>query len=191
MLQIIDSMKKAVKNWWISLLVGILAIIMGIWCFTSPGASLIGLTYVFVVGFVLGGIMDIFFAVSNRNQLYGWGWTLAAGIFELLLGIMLFSMPVTSVTLILVYFVGFWILFRSLWSIGESSQLRMLGMKGWGWALALSILSVILSFLYLLSPIFGKGLFVVTLVGLSMIVYGVFRVVMAFEFRRIGKILDN
>ncbi len=191
MLQIIDSMKKAVKNWWISLLVGILAIIMGIWCFTSPGASLIGLTYVFVVGFVLGGIMDIFFAVSNRNQLYGWGWTLAAGIFELLLGIMLFSMPVASVTLILVYFVGFWILFRSLWSIGESNQLRMLGMKGWGWALALSILCVILSFLYLLSPIFGKGLFVVTLVGLSMLVYGVFRIVLAFEFRRIGKIIDN
>ncbi len=42
-----------------------------------------------------------------------------------------------------------------------------------------------------LCNLFGKGLFVVTLVGLSMLVYGVFRVVMAFEFRRIGKILDN
>ena len=80
MLQMIDSMKKAVKNWWVSLLVGILAIIMGVWCFMSPGASLIGMTYVFIIGFLLGGL-DICFAVLNRNYMYGWGWSLAGGIF--------------------------------------------------------------------------------------------------------------
>ncbi len=191
MLYFIESMKKAVKNWWISLLMGILAIVMGVFCFAAPGASLIGLTYVFIIGFILGGILDITFAVSNRNYVYGWGWTLAAGILELLLGVMLLTLPAASVTVILVYFVGFWILFRSLWSIGESSQLQMLGVKGWGWALALSILCAILSFLYLLSPTFSKGVFVIALVGLSMLVYGIFRIVMAFEFRQIGKQLKE
>lgn len=188
MLQMIDSMKKAVKYWWVSLLVGILAIIMGMWCFTSPGASLIGMTYVFIVGFLLGGILDICFAVSNRNQLYGWGWSLAGGILEVLLGIMLLALPTPIITGVLIYAVGFWILFRSIWGIGESCQLQIMGVKGWGWLLALSIICVILSFLYLLSPGFGKGLFVVALVGSSIIVYGIFRIVMAFELRRIGKI---
>jgi uncharacterized membrane protein HdeD (DUF308 family) len=191
MLYFIESMKRAVKNWWISLLMGILAIIMGIFCFAAPGASLVGLTYVFVIGFILGGILDIIFAVSNRDYLYGWGWTLAAGILELLLGIMLFTLPTASITVILVYFVGFWILFRSIWSIGESAQLRMMGVKGWGWTLALSILCAILSFLYLLSPTFSKGVFVIALVGISMLVYGIFRIVMAFEFRQIGKQLKE
>ena len=191
MLYFIESMKRAVKNWWISLLMGILAIIMGIFCFAAPGASLIGLTYVFVIGFILGGILDIIFAVSNRDYVYGWGWTLAAGILELLLGVMLFPLPAASVTIILVYFVGFWILFRSIWSIGESTQLRMMGVKGWGWALALSILCTVLAFLYLLSPTFSKGVFVVVLVGISMLVYGTFRIVMAFEFRQIGKQLKE
>jgi uncharacterized membrane protein HdeD (DUF308 family) len=191
MLQLFDSLKQAIKNWWISLIVGILAIIMGVLCFTSPSASLIGLTYVFIVGFMAGGIMDIVFAVSNRNYLYGWGWTLAAGILELLLGIMLFTMAPPVVTTILVYFVGFWILFRSIWSIGESAQLRMLGIKNWGWALALSILAAILSFLYLLSPVWGKGLFLIALVGISMIIYGIFRIFLAFGLRKIGKHLDD
>ncbi len=170
---------------------GILAIIMGIFCFAAPGASLIGLTYVFVIGFILGGILDIIFAVSNCDYVYGWGWTLAAGILELLLGVMLFTLPAASVTVILVYFVGFWILFRSIWSIGESAQLRMMGVKGWGWTLALSILCTVLSFLYLLSPTFSKGVFVIALVGISMLVYGTFRIVMAFEFRQISKQLKE
>jgi len=187
MLQIVDSMKKAVKYWWVSLLVGILAIVMGVFCFTSPDISLLGLTYVFIVGFLLGGILDICFAVSNRNRLYGWGWTLAGGIFEILLGIILLTLPTPAITGIMVYMVGFWILFRSIWGISESCQLQILGVKGWGWVLALSILCLILSFIYLLSPGFGKGIFVVALAGSSMIVYGIFRIVMAFELRQIGK----
>jgi uncharacterized membrane protein HdeD (DUF308 family) len=67
----------------------------------------------------------------------------------------------------------------------------MLGVKGWGWALALGILCTVLSFLYLLSPTFSKGIFVVALVGISMLVYGIFRIVMAFEFRQIGKQLKD
>lgn len=183
----IDSMRKAVKYWWVSLLVGILAIVMGIWCFASPGASLIGMTYVFIVGFLFGGILDICFAVSNRDNIYGWGWSLAGGILEVLLGIMLLSLPTFTVTGILMFFVGFWILFRSIWGIGESCQLQILGVKGWGWLLALSIISLFLSFLYLLSPGFGKGIFIVALVGSSMIVYGVFRIAMGIGLRKIGK----
>lgn len=185
-----DSMKKVVKNWWVSLLVGVLAIIMGIWCFTSPGASLLGMTYVFIVGFLLGGIMDVCFAVSNRNYMYGWGWSLAGGILEILLGIMLLALPTLAVTGILVYMVGFWILFRSIWGIGESCQLQILGVKGWGWLLALSIMCLILSFLYLLSPGFGKGIFIVALVGTSMLVYGMFRIVMGVKLRQIGKRME-
>ncbi len=191
MLQIIDSMRKAVKNWWVSLLVGILAIVMGIWCFTSPSASLLGMTYVFIFGFLLGGILDIYFAVSNRNYMYGWGWTLAGGIFEILLGIMLMVLPTPIVTGILVYMVGFWIMFRSIWGIGESCQLQIMGVRGWGWSLGFSILCLILSFLYLLSPGFGKGIFVVALVGSSILIYGIFRIIIAFKLRQIGKKINR
>lgn len=183
---IINSMKKVVKNWWISLLIGILAIVLGIWCFASPDSSLVGMSYVFVIVFLLGGFMDIILAVTNRNIMSGWGWTLAAGILETLMGILLLSLPVPIITGVLIYFVGFWILFRSIWGIGESCQLQAIGVKGWGWLLAISILSVILAFLYLLSPVFG-GIFLVVFVGISMLLYGILRIAMSFKLRKIGK----
>lgn len=187
MLLMMDSMKKAVKNWWLSLLVGILAIIVGIWCLVSPDKSLVGITYVFVFSLLIAGILDIVFAISNRNEMYGWGWNLAGGILEVLLGIILLSLPLLIITGIIIYLVGFWILFRSIWGIGESCQLQALGVRGWGWLLALSIISVILAFLYLLSPVFG-GIFLILFVGMSMICYGIFRIVMAFELRRVGRV---
>lgn len=190
MVRIIDSMKRAVKNWWVSLLVGILTIGLGILCFIAPDKSLLGLTYVFVAIFLIAGILDIFFAVSNRKYTYGWGWTLAAGILEMLFGILLLVLPTQVITGILIYVVGFWILFRSIWGIGESCQLQMMGVKGWGWLLALSILCVLLSFFYLLSPVFG-GIFIVIFIGISMVVYGIFRILMAFELRRIGKDVEE
>jgi uncharacterized membrane protein HdeD (DUF308 family) len=186
MLEIFDSMKKTVKFWWISLIVGILAIALGVWCLLSPDKSLVGMAYVFVIVFLIGGILDIIFAVINRKYVHGWGWTLAAGIMETLLGILLLTLPTYLVTSVLVYFVGFWILFRSIWGIGESFQLQTLGVKGWGWLLVLSILCVILSFLYLLSPVFG-GIFVVVLVGMTVILYGILRIVIAFKLRKFGK----
>ena len=186
MLEIIDSMKRKVKNWWISLIVGILVIALGVWCLVSPGESLVGMAYVFVVVFLLGGVMDIILAVSNRKYAYGWGWTLAAGIMETILGVLLLALPTPTITLMLIYLVGFWILFRSIWGIGESCQLQILGIKGWGWLLALSILCVIMSFLFLISPLFG-GIFVVVFVGMTVILYGVFRIIVAFKLRQINK----
>lgn len=186
MLEIIDSMKKKVKNWWISLVVGILVIALGIWCLVSPGESLVGMAYAFVVVFLIGGVMDIILAISNRKYIYGWGWTLAAGIMETVLGILLLALPTPTITLMLIYLVGFWILFRSIWGIGESCQLQTIGVKGWGWLLALSILCVILSFLFLISPLFG-GIFVVVFVGMTVVLYGIFRIIVAFKLRQINK----
>lgn len=181
-----DSMKKAIKHWWLSLVVGIVSIIVGVLCFASPDKSLVGLTYVFIASFLIGGVLEIAFALSNRDYRYGWGWTLAAGILEIILGILLIALPMPTVTVILIFMVGFWILFRSIWGIAQSCQLGALGIRGWVWLLALSILSLVFSFLYMLSPAFG-GMFLVIFVGSAMILYGLFRMVMAFEVRQLGK----
>lgn len=179
---VFNSVKRAVKNWWISLLVGILAVIVGVWCLARPDQSLLAMTYVFVANFLICGVLDIVFAVSNRNILTGWGWTLTSGIFEILMGILLLTLPTPVITTILIYMIGFWMLFRAVWGIGESCQLQFMGVKGWGWLLAFSILAVIFSFIYLLSPVFA-GVFLIVFIGFALIVYGIFRIVLAMKFR--------
>lgn len=187
---VIDSVKKTVKYWWLSLLIGLLGIVVGVWCLFTPASSLFAITALFIIVLLMVGIFDIVFAVSNRRYSNSWGWHLAGGILELLLGVLLLCLPLPASTGILIYLVGFWMLFRSVMGIAESCELQMVGFRGWGWLLALSILSLLFSFIYLLSPIFG-GIFIVIYIGISFILYGIYRIVLAIRQRKINKELND
>ncbi|MDR2039922.1 MAG: DUF308 domain-containing protein [Bacteroidales bacterium] len=187
---LIHSVKQAVKYWWVSLLVGILALILGIWSIATPDVTLVALTYVFIFAFFISGILEIVFAISNREIHSGWGWTLASGIIDLLFGILLLALPLPLITTILIYFVGFWILFRSIWAIGDSVQLQRFGVKGWGWLLAFAILSIIFSFFFLISPMFG-GVFIVAFVSVAFISYGIFRIYLSIKLRSLHKDVEK
>ncbi len=179
---LLDSMRQSAKYWWTSLVIGLLAVMLGIWCLATPDSTLVALTFVFVAVFLINGIIEIVFAVSNKDTLDGWGWTLAGGIIDLLFGIILIVLPLPVITVMLIYFVGFWILFRSIMGIGAAIELQRYKVDGWGWLLALAILSIIFSFIFLLSPVFS-GIFIVVLVSVAFIIYGIFRIYFAFRLK--------
>lgn len=182
--EIINYMKNASRNWWTSLVVGILAVILSIWCLFTPVAALIALSYVFVIGFVLSGIFDIVFAISNRKLMYGWGWTLAAGIIDFLFGILLIALPLPVLTIVFVYFVGFWILFRSIWTIGVAVELNHYTKAGW--LIAFGILSLLFSIFYLFSPSYN-GVALIALASVAFLFYGVFRIYLSLQLRKLNK----
>lgn len=183
---IIRLERKDIRYWWISLIVGLFSIAAGIGCFVTPGGSLALLTVLFVTTLLTGGILNILFATLNRKRIAYWSWSLARGIIEVLLGIWLILLPLPVVTTGLIFLVGFWMLFHSIIGIGESCELQQYDIEGWGWLLACNILSLIFSFVYLMSPVFG-GLFVVFYLGFSFVFYGVFRFVLAFKLRRFNQ----
>jgi len=187
-IQMLNSAKKTVKYWWVSLLIGIIAFVLGIMCLVTPDKSLVALSYAFIAAFLFDGVLEIVFAISNRKTLMGWGWTLTTGILELLLGILLFTLPLPLVATTLIYLVGFWILFRSIMTIGESCQLQLMRVQGWGWLLAIGILSVLFSFLFLSSPLFG-GISLIIFAGIALMSYGIFRIILAFRFRSFHNII--
>lgn len=175
-----------IRYWWVSLLAGILSVAVGIWCIATPAESLMALTTVFICVLIATGICNAVFAAVNARESIGWGWTLARGILELLLGIWLIALPLSFVAEMLVLIVGFWILFYAVLGIGEACELQRLGVRGWGWLLACGILCLILSFIYLVTPVYG-GFFVVLYAGLSFLFYGIFRIVLAFTLHRLGR----
>lgn len=179
-------LKKRVKNWWVSILIGLLAIGLGIWCIAQPWSTIIALSMVFAIGFLASGIFEIIFAVSNRDSLDGWGWSLASGILDVLFGIIILSLPVELITLILAFFVGLWVMLRSIWAIGAADELRQLKVSGWGWLLALAILGIIVSFIFIISPAF-TSLVVVWMVSISFILYGIFRISYAIKLKSLSK----
>ena len=188
--ELLSSVRYAVKNWWISLIVGALAIILGIWCLASPLSTLIALSLVFAVTFIVSGLAEIVFALSNRKTINGWGWTLASGIVDLIFGIIIASMPIEIMALVLSYFVGFWILFRSIWGIGSAVELQKIGVTGWGWTLAFAILGIIASFICIISPAF-TATFIVIFMSVGFIMYGLFRIILSFKLKSIKNSYDK
>lgn len=186
---ILQEARRIVKNWWVSVLVGVLAIILGIWCAATPDSTLVALTMVFVVAFLVSGVFEIIFAVGNRG-IQGWGWGLAGGIIDLILGILLVSMPLPVITLVLIYFVGFWLLIRSIWGIGLAADLSRLRGSGWGWLLALAIFGVIFAFLFFLSPLFGGGM-IVWFAVLAFLFYGIFRIYLGIRLKSMNKNIEK
>ncbi len=174
------------KHWWVSLIVGIMGIIAGICCFVTPIRSLAVLTDFFVVILIVGGIFNVVTAALNAKWNRYWGWDLARGILEILLGIWMLLLPTPIITTILVYIFGFWMLFNSIMGICEACELSNIRLVGWGWLLACSILGLLCSFIFLMAPVYG-GIFVLAYIGASFILYGIFRIVLAFQIRKYNK----
>lgn len=148
MLRKSDRSGNLFRYWWVSLVVGVLGIATGVACVVVPADSLAVLTVFFVSVLVVGGIFNIAWAVANRNWNDTWGWSLARGLIEVLLGVWLMLLPLPLVTTLLIYVVGFWMLFQSVLGICESCALAPFRGTGWGWLLACNILSLICSFVF-------------------------------------------
>lgn len=185
----LSSVKKAVKYWWISPIIGVIAIILGVLCLANPLTTLSMLAALFVAGFLISGLFEVVFAISNREVLNGWGWTLASGIISILFGLILLAMPIETMT-VLLFFVGFWAMFQSIWAIGSAIELQRSGIKGWGWVLAFGILGLIFSFILITNPLFAAG-FIIYLFAFILLTYGFVRIFYGFRLRSIHKELED
>lgn len=186
---LLKTIKSAVKHWYLPLIVGILFVCVGIYTFTSPLETYLTLAILFSISYIFSGLSDIFFAISNRDELDNWGWALAMGIVTLLVGILLFIHPeITLVTL--PFMVGFVMLFRSVSGIGFALDMKNYGGSSWGVLLALGILGTLFSFFLLFNPL-AAGMTLVACTGLVLLIIGVFHVFLALKLRKLkGKISE-
>ena len=184
-LSLLKSLKKTIKHWYIPLLVGIFFIIVSGVSFAWPESSLLALSLLFAVSFLLGGLSEIVFSLANREQLDNWGWSLAFGIVTSIVGILLMLNPALSITT-LAFYIGFVVLFRSISTIGFAMDLKKYGSKNWGALLGLGIIGTIVSFILIWNPIFA-GLSVVILIALSFLFAGLFNIFLSFQLRKLHK----
>lgn len=185
------STKNRIKYWWTSTIIGLLAIILGVLCLSMPTATLAAMTYIFIIAFLLGGITDVIFAVANRDVLLNWGWRLSGGILNIFFGLVLLIIPTSIITTILIYFIGFGILYHSISGLIDVIGIRKINPKGWGWLLATMVAIVLLSLMFLISPLIFKGKFIVTLISLTFILFGIFKIYISLQTRKIYKEIKN
>lgn len=182
-MEIIKRVKNVTKHWYLSLILGILFICTGIWVLRTPLESYLTLSIVFSVIIFISGISEIIYSITNRKETDNWGWVLAGGIIDLLLGIWLLSSPLLSIA-VLPYIVSFFLMFRSMIAMGFAFDLKGFTDSGWGWLLALGILSLLLSFVLLWNPLLA-GLTIVVWTGCAFITIGIYRIILSFKLKRL------
>ena len=181
----IDTINFGVKNWWVSLLLGLLYILIAICLMFTPLASYVALSVLFSVSMFVSGTLEILFAVTNRKNISSWGWYLAGGIIDMILGFYLIAYPLLSMEVI-PFIIAFWLMFRGFSSVGYAMDLKRYGTKDWGWYIALGILAVICSLIILWQPAVG-AIYAVYMISFAFLIIGFFRIMLSFELKNLHK----
>ena len=186
---VIEDIRYNVKNWWWFLVSGLLFIAAGLAVFAWPANAYVSLNILLSLLMVGSGFSQIFFSVSNRNILNGWGWVLVSGIMpvsgiiDVAFGTYLLIYPgVTLVTL--PYFAGFWLIIKSLYIMGASIDLRSLNVKGWGWLMFGGIVVLALGAVIVYYPVAGV-VSIIAISGSAFVVGGFLNIYLGFQLKNI------
>ena len=182
---IFDELKQEVKNWWISLILGILYVVVALSLMFSPLDGYAALSILFSVSMLVSGLLEISFAVSNRRRVSSWGWYLASGIIDLILGIYLMANIGLSMA-VLPFIVAFWLMFRGFASTGYAMDLKRYGTRNWGWYMAFGVLAILCSIGIIWQPGLG-ALSLVYMIAYTLLIIGIFRVMLSFELKSLHK----
>ena len=157
---------------------GVLLMAAGVICLAWPGVALTTLAVFFRhrnVDFRCGGYRYLCQGTYLYARLWLVFWRMGShrdfGAF------VLFNQAFTMLTLPFIF--GMWLLFSGISKIVNSFDLKMIGVRGWGWFLALGILFVVGGFLSFLDPVAG-ALTLGAVTGVILILQGIGSILRAF-----------
>lgn len=187
---LIENSKRAVRYWWLMLIIGIALFVVGILVFVYPAQSYLGMAVVFGWLMLLSGILEVVLASVNRHFVTGRGWMLAGGIIEIVLGIILiFNVALSAATLPI--FLGFWLMLRGFSAIGLGGDMSAMQIAGSGWTIFTGILLVLCSLWILFQPLVFGTTAVVVWVGISLLFAGAAASSLAFQLQRAHRCLGD
>lgn len=189
MSNIISAVTGTIKNWWVFLIMGILLLISAYWMFSTPIESFIGLASLFSALIFVSGLFNVFFALTNKDDIDNFGLYLAGGVFDVIIGFILLMYP--GLTLILFsMFISFWLLFRGFNMISVSFKIKSIGDDNWAWILLFGILIVIFAMMSIVNPLIGASYLVYTL-AFTLLLFGFANIALSLRLRKLKTAASN
>lgn len=181
---VFNEIQHSVKNWWTSLLLGIVYIIVALWLMFSRKQLH---SFKYYLQRIYAGQRNFgnHFCHQQQEGVPSWGWYVVGGIIDLILGIYLIAYPMVSMEVI-PFIIAFWLMFRGFSSTGYSIDLKRYGTRDWGWYMAFGILAILCSLLILWQPAIG-ALYAVYMISFTFLIIGLFRVMLSFELKNLHK----
>jgi uncharacterized membrane protein HdeD (DUF308 family) len=171
--------------WKSTLLSGILAVILGILVLAWPGKTIIVAAIFFGAYLLITGIAQVIFAFSLHVSAGGRVLLFISGAASLILAVLAFRhFGEGYALLLLAIWIGVGFIFRGVAT--TVSAISDPAMPGRGWEIFFGIISIIAGVVVMASPL--DSLAILTLVvGIWLIILGVFEVISAFGIRKAGK----
>ena len=176
MTEVAMSSEEKLVPWWVVLIQGIAAIIIGVLLLVNPRITTVVLIQFLGIYWFIVGIIDI---VRIFIDISMWGWKLFSGIIGILAGIAIIQYPLWASFLVpgvLVWVFGFFGII-----IGIIGLIQAFQGAGWG-AGILGILSILFGLLLIFNALYAS-LTLPFIFGILAIVGGLAALVMAFQMR--------
>lgn len=171
------AQKPAHIPWWIVLIQGIAAVILGILLWTNPLQTAKTLVWFIALYWLVSGIIQIVRLFVDRSH---WGWKLFSGIIGILAGwVLLDADPIARTAAFgwaLVVILGIQGIIMGIISLVEAFQ-------GGGWGPGIIGALSILFGIVLLGNSMAAALVLPWVIGMFMVVGGIFAIIMAFRLR--------
>jgi uncharacterized membrane protein HdeD (DUF308 family) len=166
--------------WWVILLTGIAAVILGILLLTEPSMTTLTLVQFFGVYLFVAGIFSIVEIFINSAH---WGWKLILGIIGILAGLTILRHPLYSAIIVPTLIVIFVAIEAIIYGI--VALIRAFTERSWGMGI-LGALTVVVGIIILFSPgVAAQGLPLI--VGILAIAGGIAAVVASFRVRGVQR----
>ena len=169
-------------RWWLPLIEGIIAILIGFWFFTQPLATSLGFVLAIGIYWFIIGVFDLIRLFWDRTR---WGWTLFSGIIGMLAGGMIVSgMLGQNNPLGTAFVVGTtltWVIGLMGILYGIMALIGAFRGGGW-WSAVLGVFGILFGWFILANPLATTLALPLTL-GVLLVAGGIMLIVTAFRLR--------
>ncbi len=172
------EMENSGIPWWLVLIEGIAAIILGVLLFMRPAATTIILIQFLGIYWLVTGIFTIISLLWDRTA---WGWKLFSGILGIIAGILIIQNPLWSTLLVpttLAFVLGVIGIMIGIFQLMDA-------FRGGGWGIGiLGALSILLGILLITRPVIA-GLALPWVLGGLLVFGGILAIIAAFGLRNV------
>ena len=161
----------------LNIVAGILLIAAGIYCLCNEDVAVLSAGLMLGIFMLAAGIAEIVVFAGTSGVLIGSGWLLLDGVLTVIMSLfLLFNQWFTLLSLPFIFTV--WLMFSGISRFVSAFDLHALGVRGWGWVLAVGILLMPAGFICMMDPWVSAAAVGVT-VGLVFLLEGISAIVCA------------
>ena len=161
----------------LNIVAGILLIAAGVYCLCNEDVAVLSAGLMLGIFMLAAGIAEIVVFAGTSGVLIGSGWLLLDGVLTVIMSLfLLFNQWFTLLSLPFLFTV--WLIFSGISRFVSAFDLHALGVRGWGWVLAVGILLMVAGFICMMDPWVSAAAVGVT-VGMVFLLEGISAIVCA------------